>query len=257
MLALLADGSFEGVRILSPSWRAALLQPQFRDHPRLPGVTYAFHEWQTHGRRLLHYDGTLDDQVAVMLLDPDNAFGLFVASNANPGIGNQLLEPVLTHLYAPAPPAPPVIAMAHALDAQRVAGVYLDSNHTRHDLSRIRMLMPMLQSRVIAAGTDAIERRGRRWIEVEPFVFQNGPDVLVFRHANGSFLGVMQTWNTTHERIGWSEQTAVHLALLVSCLLVFGASAVKTARNWRRWREGRTARACGLFVALANLVFFA
>ena len=254
MLALLGDGSLDGVRVLSPSSRAALLQPQFRDHPRLPGVTYAFHEWHTHGQRLLHHDGTLDDQVAVMLLDPDNAFGLFVASNANPGIGNHLLEPVLEHLYSPAPPTP-VVAMANAPDAQRVAGAYLDSNRTRHDLSRIRALMPMLQSRVTAAGTDAIEWGGRRWIEVEPFVFQNGADTLVFRHVNGSLLGVMQTWNTTYERIGWTEQTAVHLALAVSCLLVFAIAAVSTPRDWRHWREGRTARACGLFVALANLVF--
>ena len=255
MLALLGDGSLDGVRVLSPSSRAALLQPQFRDHPRLPGVTYAFHEWHTHGRRLLHHDGTLGDQVAVMLLDPDNAFGLFVASNANPGIGNHLLEPVLTHLYSPAPTAPPVVAMADAPDARRVAGVYLDSNRTRHDLSRIRALMPMLQSRVTATGKDAVEWGGRRWIEVEPFVFQNSRDTLVFRHVNGNLLGVMQTWNSTYERIGWAEQRAVHIALLVFCLLGFAVSAVRTARNWRRWREGGTARACGLFVALANLVF--
>ena len=50
MLALLGDGSLDGVRVLSPASRAALLQPQFRDHPRLPGVTYGFHEWRTHGR---------------------------------------------------------------------------------------------------------------------------------------------------------------------------------------------------------------
>jgi hypothetical protein len=154
-------------------------------------------------------------------------------------------------------PAPPVVAMTDAPDAHRLAGSYLDSNHTRHDLSRIRVLMPMLQSRVTAAGTDAVDWQGRRWIEVEPFVFQNGRDMLVFRHGDGNFLGVMQTWNTTYERIGWTEQTAVHVALLVSCLLVFGGSAVTTVRNWRRWREGRTARACGLFVALANLFFIA
>jgi CubicO group peptidase (beta-lactamase class C family) len=255
MLALLGDGSLDGVRILSPSSRAALLQPQFRDHPRVPGVTYAFHEWRTHGRRLLHHDGTLGDQVAVMLLDPDNAFGLFVASNANPGIGNHLLEPVLSHLYSPAPAVPPVVAMAGAADARRVAGVYLDANRTRHDLSRIRALMPMLQSHVTASGADAIEWRGRRWIEVEPFVFQNGADVLVFRHVNGHLLGVMQTWNTTYERIGWTQHTAVHIAVLVSCLLVFGVFAVRTARNRQRWHEGRTALRCGLFVALANVIF--
>ena len=66
MLAVLGDGSLDGVRVLSPASRAALLRPQFRDHPSLPGVTYGFHEWRTHGRVLLHHDGTLDDQVGVI-----------------------------------------------------------------------------------------------------------------------------------------------------------------------------------------------
>jgi hypothetical protein len=109
-------------------------------------VTYAFHEWHTRGRQLLHHDGTLGDQVAVMLLDPDNAFGLFAASNANPGIGNHLLEPVLAHLYPPAPAEAPIVPIGNVSNAPRVAGVYLNVNRTRHDLSRIRALMPMLQS---------------------------------------------------------------------------------------------------------------
>ena len=257
MLALLGDGSFDGVRVLSPSSRAALLQPQFRGHPRLPGVTSAFRQWATHGRLLLHHDGTLGDQVAVMLLDPSNGFGLFVASNANPGIGNHLLEPVLTHLYGPTlTPAPPV-TMPRAPDARRVAGVYLDTQRTRHDLSRIRALMPMLQSRVTADDGGAITWNGRRWIQVAPFVFQasNGGDTVVFRQDGEALAGVMQTWNATYERIGWSQQTAVHLGLVVACLLVFGVHAARVLRTWRRDRDAPAARACGLFVALANLVF--
>jgi CubicO group peptidase (beta-lactamase class C family) len=256
MLAILGDGSLDGVRVLSPSSRAALLQPQFRDHPRLPGVTYGFHEWPTHGRRLLHHDGTLGDQVAVMLLDPGNRFGLFAASNANPGVGNHLLEPVLTHLYGPAPAPAPRAPLAGAGHASGVAGVYLDLNRTRHDLSAVRALMPMLQSRVAAVDAATIEWGGRRWVEVAPFVFEapNG-DPLVFRHRDGTPIGVMQPWKGTYERIGWREQAAVQLAIAGVCLLVFGASGARLLRTWRRWPEGRAARACALFVALANLAF--
>ena len=256
MLALLGDGPLDGVRVLSPSSRAGLLQPQFRDHPRLPGVTYAFHQWATHGRMLLHHDGTLGDQVAVMLLDPANRFGLFVASNANPGIGNHLLEPVLTHLYGPAAPPAPRSPMPEARDAGGVAGVYLDTYRTRHDLSSVRALMPMLQSRVTAVGAGTIEWGGRRWVEVAPFVFEapNG-DPLVFRHVDGRPIGVMQPWQGTYERIRWHEQTAVQLAIVVACLLVFAVSATRLLWTWRRWSEGRAACACALWVALAHLVF--
>jgi CubicO group peptidase (beta-lactamase class C family) len=252
MLAMLGDGSRNGVRVLSPASRAKFLRPQFRDHPRLPGVTYGFHEWRTHGRTLLHHDGTLDDQVGVLLLDPDAGFGMFAASNSNPGIGNHLLAPVLDHLYGPeAPPSPG--APRGTGHAKEVAGVYLDTNRTRHDLSSVRALMPMLQARVVADG-DAIVFAGRRWVEVEPFVFQapGAGEPIVFR---GPGARVLQTWNSTYQRLEWTQQPLAQLGLAGSCLLVFLGFAAGSARRWRRWRDGRAARACALFVAVANVAF--
>ena len=255
MMAVLGDGSLDGVRVLSAASRAALVRPQFRDHPSLPGVTYGFHEWRTHGRVLLHHDGTLDDHVGVIVLDPDNAFGLFVASNSNPGIGNQLLEPLLTHLYGPEPAVAAPRAIRSSGHAGEVAGVYVDLDRTRHDLSSIRAIMPMLQSRVAAAG-DTISWAGRQWTEVAPYVFQapGSAEPLVFRDSAGA-MPVMQTWNTTYERVGWTRQTPVHLMFLAACVLLFGVSAVRFVVTRRRWREGRAVRSLGLAVALANLVF--
>jgi CubicO group peptidase (beta-lactamase class C family) len=257
MLAVLGDGSLDGARVLSPASRAALLRPQFRNHPRLPGVTYGFREWRTRGRVLLHHDGTLDDQVGVIVLDPDNAFGLFVASNSNPGIGNHLLEPVLRHLYGAEPAVPAPRALRSSGHAEEVAGVYLDLDRTRHDLSRIRAIMPMLQSRVAAAG-DTIWWAGRQWTEVAPYVFQapDSGEPLVFRQTAGA-MPVMQTWTTAYERIGWTRQTPGHVAFAAACVLVFAICAVRFAVTRRRWREGRPARSLGLAVALANVIFLA
>jgi len=233
----------------------ALLRPQFRDHPSLPGVTYGFHEWRTHRRVLLHQDGTLDDQVGVILLDPGNAFGLFVASNSNPGIGNQLLEPVLAHLYGPEPAVPAPAAIRSSGHAEEVAGVYVDLDRTRHDLSSGRAIMPMLQSRVVAAG-DTIWWAGRQWTEVAPYVFQapDSAEPLVFRDSAGA-MPVMQTWNTTYERVGWTRQAPVHAVFAAACMLVFVASAVRHLVTRRRWRQGRAAQWLGLAVALANVAF--
>ena len=251
MLAMLTDGSREGV--LSPASRGKFLRPQFRDHPRLPGVTYGFHEWRTHGRTLLHHDGTLDDQVGMLLLDPDTGFGMFAASNSNPGIGNHLLASVLDHLYGPETPPSLGAPLRGTGHAKEVAGVYLDTTRTRHDLSSVRALMPMLQARIATDG-DAIVFAGRRWLEVEPFVFQapGGDEPIVFR---GPGAGVLQTWNSTYQRLAWTQQAPPQLGLAASCLLVFVGFAAGSARSWRRWRDGRAARACALFVAVANVAF--
>ena len=255
MRAMLGDGSLDGVRVLSPASRAKFLRPQFRDHPHLPGVTYGFHEWHTHGRTLLHHDGTLDDHVGVLLLDPDAGFGLFAASNSNPGIANHLLAPVLDHLYGPETPPSLPAPLRGTGHAKEVAGVYLDSNRTRHDLSSVRALMPMLQARIVADG-DAVSFAGRRWVEVEPFVFQasGSGDPIVFR---GPGARVLQTWNSTYQRLEWWEQSPIQLGVAASCLLAFLGYAVASVRSWRRSRDGRAARACALFVAMANVAFVA
>ncbi len=130
-----------------------------------PASPTAFRQWATHGRLLLHHDGTLGDQVA------GDAAG-----------SRQRLRPVRGIERQPGHRQPPARAGAHtpvrtdaarqrrlsrmprAPDARRVAGVYLDTQRTRHDLSRIRALMPMLQSRVTADDGGAITWDGRRWI---------------------------------------------------------------------------------------------
>ena len=248
MLALLGDGSLDGVRVLSPSSRAALLQPQFRDHPRLPGVTYGFHQWATHGRMLLHHDGTLGDQVAVMLLDPANASACSWPRTPIPGIGNHLLEPVLTHLYGPAPAPAPPSPMPGAADAGGVAGVYLDTYRTRHDLSRVRALMPMLQSRVTADGPGDDRRgaaaAGSRWRR-SCFRRPNG-DPLVFRHVDGrADWRDADRGTRTYERIGWTRADRGATGLVVACLLVFAVvrRAPRCGRGGAGARGARRARA--------------
>ncbi|HET9271056.1 MAG TPA: hypothetical protein VFO31_22925 [Vicinamibacterales bacterium] len=69
----------------------------------------------------------------------------------------------------------------------------------------MRALMPMLQARIVADG-DAVSFAGRRWVEVEPFVFQASAsgDPIVFR---GPGARVLQTWNSTYQRLDWWEQS--------------------------------------------------
>jgi hypothetical protein len=69
--------------------------------------------WVTHGQQLLFADGTLGDQIGVVMLAPADKFGIFLASNALPGI-EPVLVPVLTHLFGPTvPTSPPTPPPAH------------------------------------------------------------------------------------------------------------------------------------------------
>lgn len=267
MLALLGDGSVDGQRILSPESVKAMLTPQYTPDPRIPATAYGMNQWVSHGQRLLHKDGTLGDQIGVMVLAPATGLGVFAASNALPGVANQLLEPLLTHLFGPETPAvPPTPIPSLSGDSIRVEGTYQDFHHTRNDMSRPVVLT--LQSRVSAEPDGAIHWRGRRWMETAPLVFTSadGRDTIVFRENAAGEISTLHAQGATYERIGWAEQARFHLAFLAICLVAFVAyplNRIVVALRGRQVagegrgasREGRGARRSAVAVALANVAF--
>jgi CubicO group peptidase (beta-lactamase class C family) len=273
MLALLSDGSIDGGRILSPASVKMLLAPQYTPDPRISPRGYAFLHWFTRGHHLQHHDGTLGDHISVLVLEPDERFGIFVASNsASNDVGNQLLEPLLTYVFGPtAPTVPPPSPLPDAVRrAQRFAGTYRDYRHTRNDMTRLMALMPMIQSRVTTEPDGAIRWKGHRWLEVEPMVFRStdrpdysadGPDFIVFREDDHGAITQLHAWGATYERIGWAEQAPFHLSLFACCVITFLAyGASRGLRELRRrpaLDQGRVARRCALFVSLLNIVFVA
>jgi hypothetical protein len=210
-----------------------------------------------------------------MLLAPADKFGIFVASNADPAVslGNQLLEPLLTYLAGPEPPTPPPPAMPDAVQrAPRFAGSYRSYSRTRDEMSQVRALMPILQSRVIAESDGAIRWRGRRWREVEPLVFRSvdSADYIVYRESGRGDMVELHAWGAAYERVGWREQTLFQAGVLSACVIAFLVYPLSIAVRARRRRSaqpggpcdlpapgGRAARGCALFVALTNLAFVA
>ena len=252
-----------------------LLAPQYTPDPRIPPRGDAFLHWFTHGLHLQHHDGTLGDQRGVLVLAPDDRFGIFVASNSPDDgrqVGNLMLEPLLTHLAGPSAPTPsPPAPLPNALrSADRFGGTYRDYRHHRNDMSRIWTLMPMIQSRVTVEPDGTIRWKGHRWLEVEPMVFRSldkpdynadGPELIVFRDNGRGDITELHAWGATYERIGWREQAALHLGLLASCVIAFLAyglfGGLRELRHRMAPDEGRLARRCATFIALANLMFVA
>ena len=265
MLAMLGDGSVDGGRVLSADSTKAIGAAQYTPDPHIPATGYGLVHLTWHGHEFLYKDGTLDDQHGSLLLMPDAGLGIFVASNSIPGLGDFLYAPMMTHLYGTTdPPLAPVTPRPGARDrAARFAGSYRDFHHTRNDMSRIRALMPMIQSRLTVAADGALEWHGHRWLEVEASVFrrEDAADYLVFRRDESSGGVDMHTANGSYERIGWLEQTAFHGVLLVACVVAFAAYAGFRLTGLLRRRpstpDGRTARRVAAFVAITNLLFLA
>ena len=128
-------------------------------------------------------------------------------------------------------------------------------------MSRLRALMPMIQSRVIVEADGAIRWQGRRWLEIEPLAFRSAdsPDYIVFRENGRGDITELHAWGATYERIGWPEQAPFHLGVLLACAIAFIgyplSRGIRTLRRRPAQPEGRVARGCAVFVAIANLAF--
>jgi CubicO group peptidase (beta-lactamase class C family) len=263
MTALLGDGSVQGTRVISAESAKAMSEVQFTIDPRIPGTSYGFGHLMSHGRRLVYRGGTLGDQAAMLILMPEDRLGIFVASNSVPGLGDFLFEPMMTHLFgALKAPVPPVEPLPDArARAAGLAGTYRDYHHTRNDMSRLRALMPMIQARLTVDEDGAVRWQGRRWLEVEPWVFrrEDALDYIVFRDNGRGNAADLHAAGGTYERIGWLEQSAFHGVLLVACVVAFvlygGRRLVGLVRRRPSPPDGRLARRLAAFVAATNLIF--
>ena len=175
-----------------------------------------------------------------------------------PGVGDFLFEPMMTHLAGPAAAPPPPVPLPNARQrAPRFAGSYRTYRQVRNEMTRLRSLMPMSQSRVSIEPDGAIRWQGRQWLEVEPLVFRSidSVDYIVFReNERGEITGV-----GPYERISMLEQMPFHLAVLLSCVIAFlgylSSAAIRALRRQPSTPEGRAARRCAVLVAGLNLMF--
>jgi CubicO group peptidase (beta-lactamase class C family) len=79
MLAHLQNGRYENQRILSEKTAQQMKQQQFTDHPKLPGVSYAFHERFKNRQRVLAHSSIFLGYTGLVALIPDQDLGLFIA----------------------------------------------------------------------------------------------------------------------------------------------------------------------------------
>jgi hypothetical protein len=89
MIALLNNGRLDGIQVLSAQGVSRLLAEQYTPDPRIPAHAYEMLHWKTHGLSLLHKDGTLNDQLGVMVLDVAHRWGCL-----SPPTRRQVLAPV-------------------------------------------------------------------------------------------------------------------------------------------------------------------
>lgn len=253
MLAHLQEGAYQNRRILAPETVAEMHRPQFAAHPAVSGHAYGFFEHRVGHRRALQHGGEDPEGFSSLLyLLPDEGAGIFLSYNSSGGAraGTELVTAFLDR-YFPVPESDLGPALSAQGAVQPFEGSYRWIRQDRHSFTRALLSVMTYRLHLRAdAGGALLSSTGlvpfmpeTRWIQVEPLVFreEGGTATLAFdQDDKGRISHLHLGWPQpiTMQRLAWHEQPALHLGLLLFCVVIFLSAAVglPVARLYRRLR---------------------
>ena len=254
MLALLAEGTLDGVTILKPETVRAMETRQLDWPPAVRSLGLILMEYSSNGQRIVGHAGDTFYFHSDMILIPEARVGLFISYNsAGSRFGGGRGEVIRAFLdrYFPGPAAalPDVDpAMAQA-DGRAVSGVYTTSRRSESTFLKIAAILGQYAVRSDEKGILTIEGnknlRGslKRWREIGPLLYHeiDGPDLIAFRrNENGVVTELLSSPVTLEQRVtGFASKTLIlpliggSLALLIATVLLWPVAALIRKRYAR------------------------
>jgi hypothetical protein len=181
MIAHLQNGRYRNVRTMSEQASRDMHQTHATGHPKVPGLTYGFEEERYGNLRLLIHGGNMAGFSSLVVLIPERNAGFFVVNHhENSNLRNDLKWVLLERFYGPAPnaevpkPSSDFNARAHLFVGRYGWNTYC---HTCSGQE------PWVVLTVGSEPDGAMTLNGRRWVEIEPFLFvrDDGASTVAFR----------------------------------------------------------------------------
>jgi CubicO group peptidase (beta-lactamase class C family) len=241
MMAHLADGVYNGARILSEQSAQRMHRQHFGNDPRLAGMAYGFYELHMNGWRLLTHSGETGIFRSQVVLLPEESLGLYIAYSA-PGGGlarGELIQAFFDRFYPLTPTTVPQPSPGAAQRASQWAGSYVSSRCAETTIEKLRMLFePAFQPITVTATQDGYletelpavksQRPGpyepSRWIETKAslYVRTDGRDWLAFRRDDqgNALLFFDSAAPRGYRRLTWYEGLLFRLWLPVALVVV-------------------------------------
>jgi CubicO group peptidase (beta-lactamase class C family) len=233
MIAHLADGEYEGNRILSAATAELMRTRQFGTDPGLNGMALGFMEENRNGLRVVGHDGDTNYFHSDLHLIPAANVGYFVSYNST-GNGDDprtaLWDGFLDRYFPDSRPTDGTSARV-AQDAAVVSGVYLSSR--RQQTTILTPLWLLFAESTVSANQDGTievdQMKGangkpKRWRDIGNLIFQevNGQEKLVFRRDQMGRLEMLSDDPTfIHQQVSWSQNKNVLRVLGISILATF------------------------------------
>lgn len=234
MIAHLNDGQLGDSRILQPETARRMREPLQRPDPHTEALGYGFILSTVNHQQVVGHNGATLWFHTEMDLLPEHGVGLFTSFNTNTAsvMGDAIQAAFLDRYYPETQGPRPKSIAGFSERAKLVTGEYI---MTRHSWTSVAKLEALLGAISITVNPDetlqiAFGGKGRRFAEVEPFVYQelDGPLKFVFKQGPNQQVREMYLGNApvvAALRAEWYEQSSLHWGILIACSLLF-ASAV-------------------------------
>ncbi|OKH20755.1 hypothetical protein NIES1031_22815 [Chroogloeocystis siderophila 5.2 s.c.1] len=250
MLAHLQNGRYGEQRILSEKSAQEMRQQQFTDHPKLPGIGYAFHERFKNRQRILAHSAIFLGYTGLLSLIPDQDLGLFIAYNKfDPKFHERLTSQFLDRFYPVAEAEVPQPLANHHNRLRLFTGTYRDFEYPEHTIAKISSLFNHVSVNAKDDGTLEVhfpegffatippQDNFVRLLEVEPLIFYryNDDDFVVFEQSDRGNITHMyhplDLGPAGFEKLPWYETTYFHIPLAIFFLIAFLSAIWVGIRN--------------------------
>ncbi|RKD85940.1 CubicO group peptidase (beta-lactamase class C family) [Halopiger aswanensis] len=251
MRAHLGDGSVGDGRILDTETAKTMHSCHHVRHPAVTNWRYGFHEYGDPDANLIAHSGATVNFTSHLLLAPDHDVGIFVAYNTNPSELPAAVVDDIVRGYGlqPAPTSPtPTAEPGKQERAETVAGEYSLSYLPESGPLQVVDLLEHVTVEPTDNGglrTTTLEGNDRKWIEIEPYVYQEvgGHDVLAFEVTDGvvNVLHMSSEPTGVYQPVPLHERQFVSGGVLGTAVTGFGLSLVGWGGHsaWQQWKQHR------------------
>lgn len=241
VIALLNDGRYEDVQILSPTSTQAMLETQIAPYPDFPGVTFGFLEHFSNYQRGLIRDGSgLRTRAQVYLLPEHHLGYIYVQNTSGDEVIDELNEVFLDTFY----PAPDItVATISPGDNSQLAGNYRSVQTDEYTFMKSGSLL-YGELRVEANPDNSLTitppvfgdiyggfEGSNRWAEIAPQVFQrtDRERYIAFRqdeNTRKTYLLSGSGYHGAYYKLNWYEASTVQFIWLGLCISVMLSALV-------------------------------
>ena len=243
----LANGEFNGKRLLKEETIELMHHTQYTNHPDLPGMAYGAFIEQRNKLVNYHHGGTIDGFQSLVYFIPEHNVAFFISTNSNLGahITFNFPKDFVNHFYGDeGEGAAPVntVAVTSEKELQAFAGSYQMNRSPKMGPQKVAVLqLGGTELKVLGDGRVAIQdmldkNRFKEYVEVEPLKFQevDGDQQLLLQvNENGEKQFLVSEWPAwTYNKIKWYENYLFHTIVLISLVVIVQISLLSFPIAW-------------------------